>query len=545
MRQVYGAAVTNWRDCSSQGRAISAKRRATELKLDGIARGSSQSFKGTVLLDGMWDNPNYWFRYSLLRTALGLAHGREVGVTGEFKRRHVRATFRHFGITEMESFRDIPVSSSIAQRAEQLIRGTKSAKDILAWELPEGVHPAIVYDGILKRQRLASVDIADPYFGEHVRAALASIERGRVLLDRYPFDLVVITHPLNFTYGALAWQALSRGIPVVLPFGAFGTLRFTRFRKPSDLFDYHDRPDGAEMAKLSPQKAEALREIGRDYLSMRMGGKTDDLASQYSFQRKRNDKDRAAICSTFGWDPAKPIVGFYSSNWYDWPHQLGMSHFTDFLDWTSATYDAALANDRVNWLFKSHPAEEWFGGIALKDVFQRFGHAPHIALADTQWSGVGIQRSLDALLTYHGSGGIEFAASGKPVLVPDRGNYDTCGFVKVATSRQNYLDMMSGEWWSDIDLDRSRRNAEIFAGWWFCMPEWQGDFVLGDDASQDRLYDQISDLLDNNGQTLVRELSELADWWESGDPYYHTRKMRMADGYRLSNVKGAGARKVA
>ena len=86
------------------------------------------------------------------------------------------------------------------------------------------------------------------------------------------------------------------------------------------------------------------------------------------------------MCRKFGWDPRKPIVGFYGSNWYDWPHQLGMTQFRDFLDWTHATYQSSCTNNSANWLFKSHPAEDWFGGVSLADVLGGFGGVPHVAL---------------------------------------------------------------------------------------------------------------------------------------------------------------------
>jgi hypothetical protein len=534
LRRVYTQAQLWWRERSAKGRDTAAKRAATEMFLDNFARETPNRFTGTVLVDGMWDNPNYWLRFSLLRAALGLAHGREIGLVGPFRQRQCRGTFARFGIETVESFPDLPVSPEVGELARALLAQTKSADDILRWNLP--VHSTIVYDGILKLQRLASVDIAHPKFAEHVATALASVERARVLLDRHKFDLVVITHPLNFTYGAIAWMALARGIPVILPFGAFGTLRFTRFTKPEDLFRYHDRPTGADIAALPSEKADALAAIGNHYLSQRLKGRTGDLPSLYAFQRSQGYVDRAQLCERFGWDSAKPIVGFYASNWYDWPHQLGMTQFRDFLDWTQASYEAARSNTGVNWLFKPHPAEDWFGGISLSDIFLNFGAAPHVRLADKSWNNAHVLGALDALVTYHGTGGIEFASMEKPVLVPDRGNYDDCGFVKVARSRQDYLDLLKTEWWHDIDRAAARRRAEIFAGWWFCMPSWQGGFVLADDAKQDALYDTIPDLVRHNASAVDRELNEIHAWWQSGRMYYHTGKMARAESYRLSNV---------
>src|SRR5262245_66382599 len=109
LKRAYSRAVTLWRDHSPAGRAVARSRTEVERQLDGIARSTPHCFTGTVLVDGMWDNPNYWLRYSLLRTALGLAHGREIGITGEYRRRHCRATCVTFGAGRVEACGDFPV----------------------------------------------------------------------------------------------------------------------------------------------------------------------------------------------------------------------------------------------------------------------------------------------------------------------------------------------------------------------------------------------------------------------------------------------------
>jgi hypothetical protein len=536
LKRVYAHTRTFWRDMSPAGRALAARRRACDGLMDRFARATPARFVGRVLVDGMWDNPNYWLRYTLLRAALGLAGAHEVGVLGAFRTSQVRATFAAFGIGEVRSFPHIPVGPEPAAAAHRLVDATRSAQDVLAWALPGGVHPAIVYDGILKRQRLASLDVARPDFRQAAVDALEAIERSRRLLDEGRFDLVVISHPLNFHWGSLAWQALGRGIPVVLIFGLFGVLRFVHMKEQADLFRFYDRPTRREIDDLAAPTVAAMADVGRRYLAGRLAGKADDLASVFAFQHNRDAVDRAGICRTFGWSPDKPIVGFYASNWFDWPHQLGMTQFRDFLDWTQASFAAARRNTAVNWLFKPHPAEKWFGGVGLADLLAAAGHAPNIGIVPEGWNNTGVLGALDALVTYHGTAGVEFAALGKPVLVPDRGKYDDCGFVRVAASREDYLDLLGKPWWCGMDLDEARRRAEVFAGWWFCAPEWQQGFILGDDSRQDALYDTIPGLLSANAQAVAREVEELADWWRSGRLYYHTWKMSRASSYQVSNI---------
>lgn len=526
---------------SSSGRRSIRELQSKRDRVDGIlaelARASSERFDGEILIDAQWDNPNYWLRISLLRAALGLAYGKETGLLGEYRQDECSRTMDILGIRQQQRYSAIRIDQkAIRSLSRELAFSARSADDVLKWELPGNVPAAMMYDGILKRQRLSSIDIRRRDFPRLVEEGLLGIARAKQLLDEHEFGLVVISHPFHFTYGPIAWQALQRGIPVVIPFGLFGAVRMTHMQHPRDLFAFYDRPTRAEMDVLPDPRAKSLATIGKQYLTSRFRGKADDLASVHAYQKRAGTTSRAEICSRFGWDPGKPIVGFYAANWYDWPHQLGMSQFRDFLDWTEATFGAARAHTDVNWLFKPHPCEEWFGGASLASILNQYGHTPHIAIADAHWNNTAVMQSIDALITYHGTAGIEFASLGKPVLVPDKGKYDDCGFVKVARDRADYLSLLKTEWWRDMDLQDCQRRAEIFAGWWFCAPAWQGQFILADDARCSALYDIIPGLLDQNASVVACEIEHLRAWYHSGHPYSHTYKMMHDDAFILTNV---------
>lgn len=514
------------------------KRRDTVDKmLSGLSQRSKKSFEGEVLIDAQWDNPNYWLRVSLLRAALGLPNGKEIGLLGKDSRRACARTLKILGIHEQAIFGSIRIDMAAVKReARRLVDGTSRPEDILNWQLPGAVPGHMIYDGILKRQRLASVDITRRDFFSLTLEGLAGIYRSQKLLDQYNLKLVIISHPVGFTSGVLAHQALKREIPVVLPFGLFGVLRFTSMTCPDDLTRFYDRPTSSEMDSLSPHRRDALCEVGSQYLARRFRGDADDLASLYAYRKNSSDITRDEICREFDWDPEKPIVGFYASNWYDWPHQLGMTQFRDFLDWTEETFWAAAKNNKVNWLFKPHPCEHWFGGVALYEIISQLGPLHHIRIANSRWNNTSVMAGIDSLITYHGTSGIEFAALGKPVLVPDRGKYEDCGFVRTAKDRADYIRLLGDNWWAELDLEKCESRAKIFAGWWFCAPAWQGDFILPDDSKQGELYSVIPKLLAENTDVLQNEICHIADWFISRHPYSHTSKMMKADKFQLTNV---------
>ena len=523
-------------ELSPAGRASAKERERGDAFLDAFARAGAEKFSGTVLVDGTFDNPNYWARYALLRRSLGLAHAREVGIVGPYKRRQVRGMFDRMGISDICDFGETAPDASTRDAAQKLAAQTRDPDGIMSWQLPGGMSPAILYDGVLKAQRLPSVDPLRADFVPNVAQALACFARAREILDATKPDLLVVSHPFGFRCGSLAWQALQRGIPTILAFGLFGVLRYARMAKPEDLFDFYDQPTQAEIDGLPEEKAKLLQAIGSQYVDARMRGKSDDLAALLAFRRRPGFVDRPTIAARFGWDPAKPIVAVYASNWFDWPHQLGMRNFRDFRDWIAVTVAAAAANRDVNWLFKPHPAETVFGGPSLTELLPQMASGPNIVLCPSDWNNAAVMQAIDALVTYHGTSGVEFAALGKPVLLPDVGKYHRAGFAHMAQSRSEYTDCLSRHWWTLRDAARDRRRAEIYAGWWFCAADWQGGFVFEDDSRRDALYAGLPTLFADNPGPVAREIAEIAAWWRSGEQHYHKTKMRRAEGYALSNV---------
>lgn len=517
---------------------ISGWRAATESRLAAMAAADPIPFSGTVLLDGMFDNANYWYRLSLLRGALGLASGHEVGITGPHNARRASQTFAGFGVTQIAAFdkqATIDDRRDCGLMARKLIAATKTPEDVLNWQLPYGVPAEIVYDGLLKEQRRPSVEPKDPGFRDLVEAALLQIHSAARLIERHTPDLLVLSHSCHIRYGALAHLAVQRGIPVIVAFGNYGVPRYFRLDHPDDLFDPIDCPRGRDLDELTPEMAARLATTGRNHLVARRAGTTDDIGGRYAFSSEQGSLNREDIATRLGWDPSKPVVAVYAANWFDFPHYMGMINFRDFSDFILSTLAAARANTEVNWLFRRHPVDDFYGGPTLSDVLPAT-LPDHIAICPPDWDSNDVMTTVDAIVTYHGTIGVEAAAIGTPVLVADRGWYHDCGFVTWPGDRRRYLEALGRIWWHDAGIAERRRRAEIFAGWYFATPSWQKGLVCGDDSRQSENLPALVQMLDGGKEALECELSEIAQWWQSGSRFYHTAKMANTDTFSLGNV---------
>lgn len=489
------------------------------------------TYPRNVLVDGLWDNPNYWLRYALVRRALGLWEGRETGLLGPYSRNKVRASFAALGIDSLLDYRArAKCFDKHMDAAEKLLRGVKVPGDLLAVQFPYAFPASLVFDAILKRQRRATVDLFDPDLREYVAEVLAHLEAANHMVEEGQFDLIVLSHALDYTYSAIAWAAIQRGIPVLVLYGDYGTARFFRLKEPADLFAYPGRPSLEEMNSMAMPRQDHLREQGAALLHARLTGKTDDVGSVYAYQKRNAAVTKVLLAERFGWDPSKPIIGVYNSNWFDYPHASGLQGFRDFLDWIEQTLEVARTHDKVNWLFKAHPCDDWYAsirGTRLEDLVAA-ANLPHIQLVDKSWNGLDLIKALDGIVTCHGTIGIEATSLGTPVLVPYPGWYGHAGFVAAPKSREKYLAKLRTEWWTDMDKDRARADAELFAGWMFCVPEWQSGFVLQDDSRQDVIYAGIPAFLDSNAVAIEREVQEIEAWVEAGQRFYHIFKVSRA-----------------
>lgn len=488
--------------------------------------------EGTVLVDCAWDNANYWIRYALLRAALNLSQASEIGVLGRFQRERAREALAAFGISrEVDAAIDGARLRRHLPQARALLAATPTPDAILAWKLPHGFPPGILYDGLLKRQRAGVVDLAHPQIAAHVAEALAALAIAEDLVAQTEPQLVVLSHAVNFHFAAFAWAALRRGIRTILLQGDFGVLRAIQMRKPSDIFAFPTHPSAADLAAASDARAAALGDVGQRYIAHRLKGLTTDVSAIYAFGKRQTAASKASIAAHFGWDAQAPLMLVMAANWFDFPHASGAEVCRDFIDWTNEVVAAARDVPDANWLFKAHPCDDWYGyinGPKLADLVPR--DLANAGIVDKSWKSADLLEAADGVLTFHGTGGIEAASLGKPVLVPYAGWYGHAGFATVAADLPDYRATLRRQWWRQPPPQADKR-AQNFAGWFFGMPSWHGGYTYRDDATQDAIWWDLDRFCTQNAGAIAREIETIAAWFGSDAPFYHVYKMAQVDAY--------------
>lgn len=155
-------------------------------------------------------------------------------------------------------------------------------------------------------------------------------------------------------------------------------------------------------------------------------------------------------------DPNKRTAVIFAHMFWDATFFYGRDLFRDYEDWFVETVRAAIANPRVNWLIKVHPANsvknrrEGVGGrradMERVVIHEQVGSLPaHVQVLpeDSDVSTYSLFGLMDCCVTVRGTVGMEAACFGIPVVTAGTGRYDRRGFTIDPQSREAYRDRLA------------------------------------------------------------------------------------------------------
>ena len=125
--------------------------------------------------------------------------------------------------------------------ARKLLGPVKDSDGILQMVLPNEFPASLFYDGVLKRQRCGSINIDDPNLITYLSETIGYIKAAEKIMADRNFDLVILSHCLDYTYGAIAWEAVRKKIETIILYGDFGHQKFIRLKNKEDIFSYPER----------------------------------------------------------------------------------------------------------------------------------------------------------------------------------------------------------------------------------------------------------------------------------------------------------------
>lgn len=365
--------------------------------------------------------------------------------------------FRWAGVRNFEYW-SVPLVNSGAQLNAERARdlGFEGIMSYRYLDARVGLH------GISKviRKWRSGFDPAAPGIWEatvrEVNIASAYAEQAQAVLDRLKPDVILFNERGYNREGPLFDLANARGIQCLQWVSAHRTdsLMLKRYRKNTTPISPYSLSDKTWMQLLDMtwghhQEQAVLDELRECY---RSGQWFNETGTQ--FNRTMYSKDD--LRTELGLAPNRKTAIIFAHMFWDASFFYGVDLFRDYEEWFLEAVRAAVANPKLNWLIKAHPAnvvknrrENIIGEKADMErvvLARHIGDLPdHIRFipSDTPINTYSLFPLMDYCLTVRGTIGMEAACFGIPVITAGTGRYDHRGFTTDPGSPYEYRALVA------------------------------------------------------------------------------------------------------
>jgi glycosyltransferase involved in cell wall biosynthesis/MoaA/NifB/PqqE/SkfB family radical SAM enzyme len=279
---------------------------------------------------------------------------------------------------------------------------------------------------------------------EYAFSACMSAEAAKNAYVKLNVDKIVMSHGVYAEWGPALQTAWNLRIPVIAWMGSYLRCRFY-FRQIEDniRLDFHNMSreawNACRQMDFSAEKEARLHQYQVDryqkHISFDMkrfkeySGQTESLRRKYA---PLSDKPVWGIMAHINWD----TVSDYSPMAY-----------SSFDEWIKDTIQEISGITNVQWLVKVHPAESWDNPASgvQKLIEHNFPRLPaHIKVisAEEQISPLDFFNMIDGGITVYGTGGLELALQGKPVILAGESHYGGKGFTYDGLTTESYKQLL-------------------------------------------------------------------------------------------------------
>ena len=466
----------------------------------------------TILVDGLWDNPNHFMRLRIFLEALKDKNLRLVAFVNSPESRSIN-TLKAMGFNEFFYISDFPIIKRDINLAIETLKNIKTHKDLLKIELPENLPAYYLYDTVLKTDRYPQTPLSSKLWLEK----LSDIYR----LDRFYNDIfaslninkIILSHVVKNEFGLLLFKGIRRKITCFNIYAAYEMMRIKKFNcledleRPMEILSFNDFHNLDENIQKNINKA------GLSYTSGLAVSKNTDIniTRAYGMQKKEIN-----LYESLQIPKDKFIVSIFFHSWFDFPHAYGMRNFTDFLDWTNTTLAIARKRKDIVWLLKPHPCETWYGGFYLHQVANKL--PKHIHILD---ESISVNTALDVsryIVTVHGTVAMESVARGIPAICADKIWFEDWDFVENAKSKKDYEKKLFNLNKDDISLNKEKIQKAAACAYLTLSPaedQTRIKRLKSDHLPPSTIFSHLQNILKSNDNYLIDQSNLISEWLES------------------------------
>lgn len=319
-----------------------------------------------------------------------------------------------------------------------IIRNLGTGERLLGLHLDDIHIGDLLYDTLI-RYRPNCYTVGSLNVRKHFRLifrAVFNFHTSRRLFERYNVKAVVTSHTVYAEFGIICRIAHARGAIVFLK----DMDVFRVYGRDGNIYEHFLKVDPRELALALSDTTTV--EYAEQYFQERMGGKIDQVDVKNAYTGKRV-YSKAELLGMFGADTKKKNVFVMSHAFSDAPHVGGKLAFEDYYVWLRETLLALSLNAEINVFVKPHPSSYMWGEKgAVETLLTQIG-VTNVQITPADMNTLSISTIADYVVTARGTAGLEFSGFGIPALTCGESYYSGFGIALEATSREEYLALLS------------------------------------------------------------------------------------------------------
>jgi len=469
--------------------------------------------KEVILIEGFWDNPNHFFRLSLLLKGLYSIENNEIIGLLRNKDDRSKNTLLALGVKEFIYLSETPKTKNDYISASKLLSNVLSHKQLLDLKLPNNFPAYIFYDTALKLKKSPQPKLKSEIWIKSLTEVFRLDRFYQKLFTKRKIKSVIVSHPWKNEFGMLIAMSLKHKIDCYFLYSINEMIRIKRIRNFKDIAKSpYESISYKEFSELPKKTIRSITNAGKEYLIKRGKEINTDINVSKAYATKQNGRE---FLSKYNIPTDKPIVTVFCHAWYDYPHNFGMKNFTDFLDWIQVTYEVANKNKKVTWVFKPHPTETWYGGVYLKNIIKS---QKNIFIINENTSVETVMEVTDSIVTVHGTIAIEATVRKIPVIAADKSYYSDWNFVETMLSRKQYINKLM-----NINTNKNRitkkmiNDASSFAYLSLAPAEKEINIkrLISDHIKPTRIFGDLISILKNEDESISKTSELIGEWVKS------------------------------
>lgn len=297
-----------------------------------------------------------------------------------------------------------------------------------------------VYDAIIRqRSGLFTIDKVKISYLDDILESFFLTDCYYSYFAKYSIKYLIISHHIYTNYGILSQVAFKKDARII---NAYYLNNHTKIMKELKKTTVSPRtPPKNEIEDILVNYNEDIENTVKRYLAKHFKGNLDLFGAIEAYKGKRKYNKREFM-NILGIKNNHPCVFICPHAFSDGPHGTQKILFKDHYDWFEETIKKIAQKHDVNWFIKPHPYAKMHNEEGIVEDYIENYKNKNIFLVPQDFSTYSLTNIADAIITVHGTVGLEFSCCGIPVITCGKTYYTGWGFTIEPESKDEYFKLL-------------------------------------------------------------------------------------------------------